>query len=394
MTAAILIASKDMRQRLRDRTVIVVALLLPFVTAGILGATLPNVSNKSNSQFKLGVVNEDHGPTALYFIKEILEPLQHKKLIRLHPVSSRSAGRALVRHGKTVATIVLPPGFSKAGQGETPTHFEIVGDGQAFKQVGPYVARSIASTFANQLNGVRLAVTSARKKPAAPGEIVSLGEHASEIPKQLKIHDSSLPSKELDLKTREAAGLTIFFLFLTTQLGFASIIDERNHGTLARMLAASVSRQSIIFGKLLTSILLGLASTVVLAVATTLILGAHWGNIPGVTLLIVVCVIAATALTAFIASFAQTSEQAVQWQVITGALLGALGGAVFPVAQAGGLLASLSILTPHAQFLRGLGLLSHGNGLTTVLPMVEAILAFAVLFGAMASLRMKYLVKV
>jgi linearmycin/streptolysin S transport system permease protein len=393
MTTAILIAVKDLRQRVRDSTVIVVAFLLPFITAGILGLTLPNVSNVSHSELKLGVVNLDNGPTALYFIKEVLEPLQRRKLIKLRSVSLKT-GRRLVSDGKLTAVITLPPGFSKAGRSEAPTHFEIIGDGQLFKQVGTYVARSIASSFANQLNGVRLAVLSTRKKHAAGGETVSLSEHASEIPKQFKINDLNLPSKELDIKTREAAGLTIFFLFLTAQLGFASIIDERNHGTLTRLLVASVSRRSIIFGKLLTSIVLGLASTLTLAAATTLVLGAHWGHITGVALLVFVCVLAATALTACIASFAQTSEQAVQWQAISAAILGAVGGAVFPVAQAGGLLATLSILTPHAQFLRGLGLLAHGGGLATVLPMVGAILAFTAVFGGIAALRVQHLTRV
>ncbi len=393
MTAAILIAAKDLRQRMRDRTVIVVALLLPFITAGILGATLPNISNVSHSAFKIGVVNEDHGPTALYFVKEVLEPLQRRHLIQLHPVSL-PAGRRQVRSGKLTAAVVMPPGFSKAGEGESPTHFEIVGEGQAFKQVGTYVIQSIASLFANQFNGVRLAVASARKKHEAPSEVITLSEHANEIPKQLQVHDAHLPSKELNIKTRESAGLTIFFLFLTAQLGFASIIDERNHGTLARLLAAAVSRPAIVVGKLLTSIVLGLLSTFALVVATTLLLGAHWGRLPGVTLLIFGCVVAATMMTACVATFARTSEQAVQWQVISAALLGTLGGSVFPVSQAGGTLATLSLLTPHAQFLRGLGLLAHGNGPTAVLPMVVAILAFAAVFGGIALFRIRHLVRV
>jgi ABC-2 type transport system permease protein len=393
MPAAILIAAKDLRQRMRDRTAIIAALVLPFVMAVILGITLPNITNKSNAKFKFGVVNNDHGPAALFFVKEVLGQLQRRQLIQLHPATF-STGRALVRDGDVDATLVLPRGFSHSANGETPTHIEIVGDGQTFKQAGPYVARSIADTFANQLNGGRLAVASTRKPHAPSSEILRLGEHASEVPKQLQIHEVGLPSKELDLKTHEAAGLTIFFLFFTVLFGFTSIIDERSQGTLARLLAASVSRRSIICGKLLTSIVLGLLSTVALALATTLILGAHWGGLPGVVLLVFACVIAATAMTACIASFAQTSEQAIQWQVISAALLGALGGAIFPVSQAGGALTFLSLLTPHAQFLRGLGLLSHGGGPTTVLPMVGAILAFAAVLGGIASLRIRHIVRV
>jgi ABC-2 type transport system permease protein len=394
MRAAVLITRKDLRQRLRDRTAIVTALVLPLVMTMILDTTAPNTTDKSTSKFKFGVVNEDHGAAALFLVKEVLEPLQGKKLLQLYPASSARAGRALVGDGKVNTTLVVPPGFTQAVDGETATHLEIVGNGQIFKQAGNFVARSIALSFANQSNGVRLAMASTRKQHGTSAEFVRLGEHASTLPKQLAIHETGLPSKELDPKTREAAGLAVLFLFLTVQFGFTNIIDERAHGVLARLLAASVSRRAIVGGKLLTSVVLGLLSMAALVVASTLILGAHWGGVPGVALLVLACVLAATAMTACLASFAQTSEQALQWQVIAAALLGALGGALFPVAQAGGALAWLSRLTPHAQFLRGLGVLSHGAGPGAVLPMVEAILAFAVVLGGVAALRMRHLVRV
>ncbi len=392
MRTAFLIAGKDLRQRVRDRTAIVSALVLPLVMATILGLTIPNITNRSTSKFKVGIVNEDNGPAALYFTKEVLDPLQQKKLLQLYPASS-STGRALVDGGKVTTTLVIPKGFSRAADHEASSRLEIIGNGQVFKQASTYVVGSVATTFANQLNGVHLAVASAKRKHATPRELVHLGEHASEIPKRLKLHEAGLPSKELDPKTHEAAGMAILFLFLTVQVGFSSIIDERSSGMLARLLAASVSRRAVIFGKLITSLVLGILSTATLAIATTLILGAHWGGLPGVALLVLACVIAATAMTAFIASFARTSEQAVQWQVIAASLLGALGGALFPLAQAGGVLAALSSLTPHAQFLLGLGVVANGGSPATVLPMVEMILAFAALLGGVAILRVGHLVR-
>jgi ABC-2 type transport system permease protein len=393
MPVAVLIAAKDLHQRMRDRTAIVAALVIPFVMATILGVTLPNISNRSTAKYQIGVVNDDHGPAALFFVQEVLGSLQRQNLLQLHP-TSMAGGRALVRSGRANATLVLPRGFSLAANGESPTHIEIIGNGQIFKQVGTYVVRSVAQSFANQLNSVRLAIASTRKPHASSNEIIRLGEHASEAPKQLKLHEVGLRSKELNLKTHEAAGLTIFFLFFTVQFGFLSIIEERNHGTLARLLAASVSRRSIVFAKLLTCIALGVLSTAVLAAATTLILGADWGGFPGVALLVLACVIAATALSACIATFAQTVQQAIEWQAIIAGLLGAFGGAVFPIAQSGGTLASLSLLTPQAQFLRGLGLLSHGGGPATVLSMLATILAFAAILGGVAMLRMRRLLEV
>jgi ABC-2 type transport system permease protein len=389
--AAVLIAAKDLRGRVRDRTVLITALVVPFVLATILGLTIPNITLKSGAKYTFGVANEDTGPAGLFFVKEVLGPLQHQAAFRLLHTSSKAQARALVGDNRATAAFVLPPGFTTAAQGEAPTHIEIVGTGEVLKQAGTYVARAIALNFTDRLDSVRLAIASTRKSHSNPAEVINLGEHASEVPRQLQLHEATVRSKELDTKSHEVAGFTVLFLFITVGFGFPSIIEERDHGTLTRLLAASVPRRSIIFGKLLTSIVLGLLSTTVLIATTTLLLGAHWGGVPGVALLVGACLLAATAMTACITTFAPNAEQAGQWQQIAAVLLGALGGAMFPIAQAGGTLESLSLLTPPAQFLRGLGLLANGAGPGAVLPMVGAILLFAALLGGIALLRMRRL---
>ncbi len=68
-------------------------------------------------------------------------------------------------------------------------------------------------------------------------------------------------------------------------------------------------------------------------------------------------------------------------------VLGMLGGTFFPVAQAGGVLAALSLATPQAWFLRGIENMTGGAGATAVLGPVVAILAFALITGALAFAR-------
>ena len=130
----------------------------------------------------------------------------------------------------------------------------------------------------------------------------------------------------------------------------------------------------------------------VLVVATSLLLGAEWGNPIGVGLLILAGVVAAMAVMALIATLARTPEQAGNWQAVVALGLGMLGGSFFPVAQAGGLIEKLSLATPHAWFLRGVGELQAGGGVVDVLPAVAAILAFAAVTGALAFLRREKLV--
>ena len=64
-----------------------------------------------------------------------------------------------------------------------------------------------------------------------------------------------------------------------------------------------------------------------------------------------------------------------------------LGGSFFPVTQAGGAIVTLSLITPHAWFLRGLGDLQGGGGVGDIVPALAAILAFAAVAGTAAMLR-------
>jgi ABC-2 type transport system permease protein len=182
--------------------------------------------------------------------------------------------------------------------------------------------------------------------------------------------------------------MAVFFLFFTVQFGVTSLLEERSDGTLARLLAAPISRASVLGGKLLTSFGLGVISMAVLVVATTLLFGADWGDPLGVAVLVVAATLSATGIMAFLATLARNAEQAGNWQSVVAVVLGLLGGTFFPVSQAPGVLSTLTFLAPQAWFLRGLGDL-RGGGISVVWVPALAMLGFAVVTGALALTRLK-----
>jgi len=194
-------------------------------------------------------------------------------------------------------------------------------------------------------------------------------------------------TKELSIRTFYAAGMAILFLFLTVQFGVLGLLEERQNGTMGRLLAAPISRRSIVVGKALTSFILGLVSMAVLVVGSTWLLGAEWGNSLGVAILVLAGVIAAMGVMFVVAAFARTPEQAGNLQAIIAFVLAMLGGCFFPVARAGGLLETMSLLTPHAWFLRGLGDLAAGGGLSAAFPAVLYVALFGVIAGGLAQFR-------
>jgi ABC-2 type transport system permease protein len=386
MRAALLIAGKDLRQRLRDRSAILMAVLVPLALAFVFNAIMGGVDT-GGSTFRYGVVDGDRGDVTRAFVSEVLRPIEEQDLAVITEIDSVEEARRRTAEGRLDAVFVFPAGFSAAVRDGEPAEIQIVGDVDA--PVAAQVAGAIANSFAADLTGVRLAVAVVlHGGQADPADAPALVDRAVSTAPPVHLEDVSASRRELDPKTFFAAGMAVFFLFFTVQFGVSSLLEERHDGTLSRLLAAPIGRGSILGGKLLTSFLLGLISMTVLITATSLLLGAAWGNVVGVALLVVAGILAAMGVTAVVATLARTAEQAGSWQAIIAVVLGLLGGVFFPIHQVGGLIGSLSLLTPHAWFMRGLADLSGGAGPGAVLPAVAAILTFAAVTGAIAFSRL------
>jgi ABC-2 type transport system permease protein len=369
--APFVILGKDLRQRLRDRSALLVAIVVPLVLASIFGLIFHNAINGSVT-FTFGLVDLDHGPASRAFTAQALTPLQRRRLIKVRAEATLADGRRDADRGKVAATLVLGPGGS----------LRVIGN--VDQPIGTQVAQSIAQSYTN-------AIDTLRTVQAAGGDALT-GAPVPRLPAPIALADVSTERRQLDAGTYYAAGMAVFFLFFTVQFGISSLLDERRDGTLARMLVAPVRRGAVLAGKLMTSIMIGCASMTVLALATYFLLSAHWGNPLGVAILIVCGVLAATAVMALVATLARTPDEAQNWQGMVALVLGMLGGAFFPVAQAGGVLAALSLATPQAWFLRGIENMTGGGGPSDVLGPVAAILAFALVTGTLAFARLGRLV--
>ncbi|HEY7484125.1 MAG TPA: ABC transporter permease [Streptosporangiaceae bacterium] len=389
MGTVLLIAGKDLRQRLRDRSLLMMALALPFALSFIFNLVFGGVDDGEIARY--AVADEDHGAAATHFVDDVLRPIERQGVIALRTVPSAAEGRRLADRGDVAAVFVIPAGFTAAAQAGRPATLRVVGNVDSPVRV--QVARSIAESYTAQLNSVQLSVVvAARGAPANPEQAAALARQAAAVPAPVAVADSSATRRELDTKTYYAAGMAVFFLFFTVQFGVNSLLDERRDGTMARLLAAPIPRSAILWGKLTASFVVGVVSMFVLIAATQLLLGARWGNLAGVALLVVAGVLAATGVMALVATLAKTAEQSGNWQAIIAIVLGMLGGVFFPISQATGV-GWLSYATPHRWFMQGLADLSGGGGIGIVLPAAGAMAAFAAVTGGIALLRIGRMVR-
>jgi ABC-2 type transport system permease protein len=393
MRAAFLIAAKDLRQRLRDKSLFIWGLVAPIGLAAVFSLLLGQVADTDAIEVRFGVVDLDGGEVAAVFTGDVLGSLEGSIVEEVVTFGDVEEAEAAVGTGDVDAVFVIPAGFSQAAGGGQDARIEVIGYVDSL--IGTQVARAVAGGFVGEINGVGTAVATVIEMEGGafdPASIEPLVAEVLQVEPPLALGSVETSDKQLQSSTFYSAAMAVMFLFLIVQFGVLGLLEEREKGTMNRLLAAPMSRMSIILGKAITSFTIGVLSMAAVIVVTTLALGAEWGDPLGLVVLVLAAVIAALGLMMLVAAFARTAEQAQNLQAIAGFLLAMLGGAFFPIAQVGGVLEMLSKLTPHAWFLRGLGDLTGGASIPEIFGSLWPILAFAAVTMGAASLRIRRVV--
>ncbi len=391
MRTAFLIARKDLRQRLRDKSALLYGVVAPLGLAFVFSFVF-NPIQQATFHADYVMVDEDGGPIAETF-GDVLAELEAEGIATVRKVDSVQDAEEQVGSGSDAfatdaeqtadAAFIIPEGLSErvlSGHGG-----EIAVLGAAGSPLAAQIAYSIAQGFAAELGAIEVAVRTAMPpdEQADPEAVGMLAGAAARTDSPVSLQDSTASTRQLDQVTYMAAGMAVFFLFFTVSFGVSGLLEERRIGTMHRLLAAPIGRRSIIAGKALTSFSLGIVSMTILVVATTVLLGAEWGHPLGVAALVVAAVFSAMGILAVVAATAKTQDQAGNFQAIISIALAFLGGTFFSISHAGGIMTRLTLLTPHAWFLRGLGELQSGQ-LMDIVPAIGALLAFGLVTGAAA----------
>lgn len=383
--ASRLIAFKDVRLRLRDRSFFIMGIVAPLVLAFIFNLTFGGALRPGGIDLEFGFVDLDRSePSAS--LGEILDQLEADgTLDGLHRFDNREAATAAVDSGEVHAFIVVPAGFDDELASGSPV-LEVVGD--VDNQTATSVAGAIARQFGAGVDAARLAVVTAASilgVPPTPELVGQFGSDPATAAFTSTISDVGAETRQLDPQTYLAAGMAIFFLFFSVQAGILGLLEEEREGTLNRLFAAPVPRHAVMGGKALMSLILGVFALTVLVVATSLLMGAEWGHPLGVGVLIVAAVAAAVSLMGVVAGVARTPEGAESMASIVAVILGMVGGVFFPVGSGEGVLSIVTNATPHHWFLRGLGDLAGGAPWTNVLPAAGVLAGMAVVLGCAAA---------
>ncbi|MCE2527690.1 MAG: ABC transporter permease [Actinomycetia bacterium] len=387
------IVLKDLRQQIRDRTILIFGLIAPLAIAAALSLAFGDFfQNDEAVTFKFGVSNADSGGAISEGFGSALTALEQEGLVDISFYRDRSWLDEALAEGEVDAGFFLPQGFSQAVIQGTDAQITVVANPSSPVVTG--VAASIARQFTLEVASASVAgATAAILAGLGPQQMIELGMAASQAPPTAQLAAVETQVRQLDGATYYSAGAAIFFTMFVVGTGLLSLLEERKRHTLARLLSTPVTPGRILAAKFILSFVVGVGSVGLFMVFSRLLLGANWVELPVTALLVMAAVAASAGIVSLVAGWARNAEQAQNFQSVVAVTMGILGGTFFPIAGGSTLLNALSLGTPHAWFMRGLGDLSGGGGLqevTTPLLVLGGItvvtLTFSVL-GARRSLR-------
>lgn len=377
MGPVIAIALKDLRQRLRDRSALVLGFLAPLLVAWLISAAFGSVAT---FHMNVAVVDQDGGPVASGFGTFLHSP-ELSELLTVSTATEAQA-RAQVEDGSLSAAFVIPKGFSSAVTTGGSMPLTVLGSVDA--SVSAQVARSLAGSFTAHIEAVRLSVATALDGGAPQARAAALAAAAADLQPPESVVPRSAGTRELSSVSYYAPAMGIFFMLFAIGFGARGYFLERTGGTMERLAAAPISPAAVMVGKSLATFVYGVASLGTVAAITSLVFGAEWGPLPAVVALVLALGLTLVGLTALVIAVARSERQAEGFASILTFGLVLLGGNFIFISAAPPMVRTLSLLTPNGWALRAFTDLAGGADWTAAVTPLLVILAFAAVTTALA----------
>lgn len=331
-----LIAANGLRRSLRDRSILIQAIVAPILIAVVVGAAF-------GSGFSLNVTVGIKDADGSDISEQIAQGLTGAGGDGIAFSSVDADADAALDSGAYDAVIVLPAGLSDAVLSGEPAQLDVVGE--AKDPLAQSVAESVAAGIAANLQTARVTAVAATSAGVDAGPAI---QRAVTATPPLTVEQGEVTGT-FSVMAYFAPGVAMLFLFFIIGNGARSIIEERREGTLPRILAAPVSPASVLLGKTVGVLIVGIVSMTLVWLITWLGFGAYWGDPIGVFLVIVAAVVAIAGISLLITGLARTENQADALTTIIALLFAVAGGTFFYGAS--GVVSNLRLFTPNGQAL-------------------------------------------
>ncbi len=410
------VAWKEIQVFVRDRGALALLFLFPILLSSVQGGA--NVAMTSEGEtpsilLHVGLVNEDSGT----FGSEVSKAIQSIEVLDVETFESANEAEGKVAKGEAAAAILIPADFSTKIDAYTPVAIEVIVDPAQPQSIS--IIKGIMNQVVDEVTiwgevqyGIRTVLdNSGLLEGATPEQRAAIGAQnlgvvMTRLNKMRSNPAIEVISEDLQGEVSEGglmsflsyvfAAYIVLFIFFVVGICAESIQDEREMGTLRRLVSAPIPRGAVIGGKMLGYMLIPCLQAALLFAIGHIFFDIPLGQSPaGLIVLTIVVAGVSTSLGLLLATLVKSKKQAGDMGTLLGFVLGFAGGAI-PIAplhmtRMEGLISILARFIPHANAIEGYyKLIAENASLVDILPEIGILVGMVVFFLLIAVRRFKF----
>jgi ABC-2 type transport system permease protein len=396
---------KDLKRFVTDKTSLFFWIIFPFLFI-IMFNFLMKGSFGQDTRLELHLLTQETGGIS----QQILAAMETKDEALLGPGDPKiiwdkdyAAARKAVEDGDMEGFLAFPADFTQSVMAGKTTSLEIYADAAATYNRAALngMASAITSRFVTDTVIIQATAQLMAQSGASPADI---NAEISKITAELFAGMAGTETPFLSLVTQKIGemeegnpsnyvipGYLVMFVFMAAAVSAQMIVWERQNHTLERILASSATKESILGGTYLGSVLKGLVQIIIFWAFGILVFHVDMGLSPGaVILLSVLMVLMSAAFSLMLATLARTIRAAASLAMLTSMLLAPLGGCWWPLFLYPGWLQTIAKISPHAWATEGFNkLMLFGADFGDAAPSMVALAVFGVIFSGIAVWRFR-----
>ena len=326
------VAQLELRRYLADRGDLAFSLALPIVLFALMNAAFGGDASFNGTAH---LVDLDRGALSI----RLASRLEDVDGLTVKSISEEKADSGLDR-ANILTAVVIPAGFTASLESGEPTSlvFRQRGAGGGEGQIVEAIARGVAQDLAGEYE-VRRLVQTALDDAGPPSQRVRdvVGRLVSDrVEPPVGLESRTLGGDSEDVVDRLFPGILTMFLMFAVTLAAASLVLERQNGTLERLLTTPLGINQLFFGKFLAGVFRATVQALILMVLAFVVLRPG-GPAAFLEILVLAVLVAAAVSTVglVIAALARTRDQAAWIATIFTMFMTVFGGTFVDVGDSG-----------------------------------------------------------
>jgi ABC-type Na+ efflux pump permease subunit len=350
---------KDLILFFHDQRSVILTFLLPVILITLFAFAYGSIGayDGRSEPVKLLVTDLDQTRSSKEIIYKI-DSLIDIRIIVSHSIKSKE----LVIKGKYACALIIYKGFQDSLEAGNATQIELVYDRSREMEIG-ILQQNLISTLMSSTGKI---IVRKSIENYLQDQFPDIDKSTSDKILKTAIKDennkiaikwTSIVGEKNDTKLgliQAVAGTAILMLLFSVAGVGTSILEEKENGTINRLLYSPLKGSTILYGKMLFAFFISILQLTAMFLFAWLIFNMDLSvNIPGLILMIIATSFAVSSLGIFLAAIAKTRQQAQNLSTIIILIMSAIGGSMIPLFIMPAILQRIALLSVNYWGIQG-----------------------------------------